>query len=42
MDFYWMDKSFRNPIGQNTYGEILIYDVNYAQQTNSVKELLKK
>ena len=42
MDFYRMDKSFRNPIGQNTDGEILIDDVNCVQQINSVKELLKK
>ena len=33
---------FKNPIGQNSDQKILIADVHRAQQTNSVKELLKK
>ena len=33
---------FKNPIGQNSDGEILIADVHRAQQSNSVKDLLKK
>ena len=33
---------FKNPIGQNSGGKILIADVHRAQQTDSVKELLKK
>ena len=33
---------FKNPIGQNSDGKILIPDVHLAQQTDSVKELLKK
>ena len=33
---------FKNPIGQNSDGKILIADVHRAQQTDSVKELLKK
>ena len=30
---------FKNPIGQNSGGKILIADVHRAQQNNSVKEL---
>ena len=37
----WLN-SFKNPIGQNSDGEILIADVHLAHQTDSVKELLKK
>ena len=33
---------FKNLIGQNSDGKILIADVHRAQQTNSVKELLTK
>ena len=33
---------FKNPIWQNSGERILISDVHSAQQTNSVKELLKK
>ena len=33
---------FKNPIGQNSDVKILIADVYFAQQTDSVKELLKK
>ena len=33
---------FKNPIGQNSDGKILIADVHRVQQTNSMKELLKK
>ena len=33
---------FKNPIGQNSDGKILIAGVYRAQQTASVKELLKK
>ena len=33
---------FKIPIGQNSDGKILIADVHRAQQTNSVKELLRK
>ena len=33
---------FKNPNGQNSDGKILIADVDRAQQTDSVKELLKK
>ena len=33
---------FKNPIGQNSDGKVLIADAHRAQQTNSVKELLKK
>ena len=32
----------KNPVGQNSDWKILIADVHCAQQTNSVKELLKK
>ena len=32
---------FKNPIGENSDGKILIADVRLAQQNNSVKELLK-
>ena len=32
---------FKKPIGQNSDGEILICDVHHAQQTDSVKELLR-
>ena len=37
-----MGKSFKNPIGQNSDGKILIANVHRAQQNDSVKELLKK
>ena len=33
---------FKNPFGQNSDGKILISDVHRGQQTDSVKELLKK
>ena len=33
---------FKNPIGQNSDGKILIVNVHRAQQTDSVEELLKK
>ena len=33
---------FKNPIGQNSDRKILISDVHRVQQTDSVKELLKK
>ena len=33
---------FKNPIGQNSDGKIMIAGFHCAQQTNSVKELLKK
>ena len=33
---------FKNPISQNSDGKFLIADVHRAQQTDSVKELLKK
>ena len=33
---------FKNPIGQNSDRKILIADAHCAQQTNSVKDLLKK
>ena len=33
---------FKNSICQNSDGKILIADVHRAQQTNSVKKLLKK
>ena len=33
---------FKNPICQNSDGKILIADVHRPQQTDSVKELLKK
>ena len=33
---------FKNPIGQNPDGKILISDVHRAQKTDSVKGLLKK
>ena len=36
------ENPFKNPIGQNFDGKILIADVHRAQQTNSAKELLKK
>ena len=32
---------FKNPNGQNSDGKILIADVDRAQQTDSVKELLR-
>ena len=36
------ENPFKKPIGQNSDVKILIADVHPAQQTNSVKELLKK
>ena len=36
------ENPFKNPICQNSDERILISDVHSAQQTNSVKELLKK
>ena len=33
---------FKNPIGQSSDGKILIADIRCVQQTDSVKELLKK
>ena len=36
------ENPFKNPIGQNSNGKIPIADVHRAQQTNSVKKLLKK
>ena len=39
------ENSFKNPIGQNSDGKILtadVHDVHRAQQTDSVKEFLKK
>ena len=33
---------FKNPIGQNSDGKILIADIHHVQQTNSVKEFSKK
>ena len=33
---------FKNPVGQNSDGKILIADVHHVQQTDSLKELLKK
>ena len=42
MDFYRISKSSKNPIAQNSDGRILNADVHRAQQTDSVKELLKK
>ena len=36
------ENPFKNPIGQKSDEKILIADVYFAQQTDSVKELLKK
>ena len=37
-----MANPFKNPIGRNSDEKIVIVDVHRAQQTDSMKELLKK